>query len=145
MAEIRWDYEQISSFVDQLEACIDVLKDQQTFLKRFQADAAGSWASEAGQLYGERLDVDIEEIGNAVRTFESAKNQLRQTKTTNTQKPPQCSRSSLRPRQQTAALSRRRATAPTLLSRPIPCPSPSPPMTLGKAPCRSRWKSWIRN
>ena len=62
MAEIRWDYEQISSFVDQLEACIDVLKDQQTFLKRFQADAAGSWASEAGQLYGE-----------------SAKNQLRQT------------------------------------------------------------------
>ena len=48
-------------------------------LKRFQADAAGSWASEAGQLYGERLDVDIEEIGNAVRTFESAKNQLRQT------------------------------------------------------------------
>lgn len=41
MAEIRWDYEQISSFVDQLEACIDVLKDQQTFLKRFQADAAG--------------------------------------------------------------------------------------------------------
>ena len=74
MAEIRWDYEQISSFVDQLEACIDVLKDQQTFLKRFQADAAGSWASEAGQLY-----VDIEEIGNAVRTFESAKNQLRQT------------------------------------------------------------------
>lgn len=52
MAEIRWDYEQISSFVDQLEACIDVLKDQQTFLKRFQADAAGSWASEAGQLYG---------------------------------------------------------------------------------------------
>ena len=25
MAEIRWDYEQISSFVDQLEACIDVL------------------------------------------------------------------------------------------------------------------------
>lgn len=79
MAEIRWDYEQISSFVDQLEACIDVLKDQQTFLKRFQADAAGSWASEAGQLYGERPDVDIEEIGNAVRTFESAKNQLRQT------------------------------------------------------------------
>ena len=79
MAEIRWDYEQISSFVDQLEACIDVLKDQQTFLKRFQADAAGSWASEAGQLYGERLDVDIEEIGNAVRTFESARNQLRQT------------------------------------------------------------------
>ena len=79
MAEIRWDYEQISSFVDQLEACIDVLKDQQTFLKRFQADAAGSWASEAGQLYGERLDVDIGEIGNAVRTFESAKNQLRQT------------------------------------------------------------------
>ena len=45
MAEIRWDYEQISSFVDQLEACIDVLKDQQTFLKRFQADAAGSWAN----------------------------------------------------------------------------------------------------
>ena len=43
MAEIRWDYEQISSFVDQLEACIDVLKDQQTFLKRFQADAAGGW------------------------------------------------------------------------------------------------------
>lgn len=38
MAEIRWDYEQISSFVDQLEACIDVLKDQQTFLKRFQAE-----------------------------------------------------------------------------------------------------------
>ena len=28
MAEIRWDYEQISSFVDQLESCIDVLKDQ---------------------------------------------------------------------------------------------------------------------
>ncbi len=79
MAEIRWDYEQISSFVDQLEACIDVLKDQQTFLKRFQAGAAGSWAAKAGQLYGERLDVDIEEIGNAVRTFESAKNQLRQT------------------------------------------------------------------
>lgn len=32
MAEIRWDYEQISSFVDQLEACIDVLKDQQTLV-----------------------------------------------------------------------------------------------------------------
>lgn len=41
--------------------------------------------------------------------------------------------------------SRRRATAPTLLSRPIPCPSPFLLMTLGKAPCRSRWKSWIRS
>ena len=49
-------------------------------------------------------------------------------------KAPRCSRSSLRPRQRTA-----------VLSRPIPCPSPFPPMTLGKAPCRSRWKSWIRN
>ena len=27
----------------------------------------------------------------------------------------------------------------------IPCPSPFLLMTLGKAPCRSRWKSWIRN
>ena len=56
-------------------------------------------------------------------------------------KPPLCSRSSLRPRQQTAALSRRRPAAATLLSRPIPSPSPFLLMTLGKAPCRSRWKS----
>lgn len=36
MAEIRWDYEQISSFVDQLEACIDVLKVSRHFLKDFR-------------------------------------------------------------------------------------------------------------
>ena len=58
---------------------------------------------------------------------------------------PRCSRWSLRPRQQTAALSRKRATAPTSLSRPIPYPFPFPPMTLGKAPCRSPWKSCVQS
>ena len=58
-----------------------------------------------------------------------------------TPKLPPYSRSNLRPRQRTAALSRRRPAAATSLSWPIPSPSPFLLMTLGKAPCRSRWKS----
>ena len=48
-------------------------------------------------------------------------------------KPPRCSRWSLRPRQQTAALSRKRATAPTSLSRPIPYPFIIPADDLGES------------
>ena len=44
MAEIRWDYEQISSFVDQLEACIDVLKEQRAAGPAKQASCmANGW------------------------------------------------------------------------------------------------------
>lgn len=79
MAKIIWDYEQIREFSRQLELCIETLRTQQTRLQSLQTDAAGGWVSEAGRLYGERLDDDMDKIASAVQTFTTVKDQLEQT------------------------------------------------------------------
>lgn len=66
MAKIIWDYEQIRAFSRQLERCIETLRTQQTRLQSLQTEAAGGWVSEAGRLYGERLDDDMDAIARAV-------------------------------------------------------------------------------
>ena len=79
MAKIIWDYEQIREFSRQLERCIETLRTQQTRLRSLQTEVAGGWVSEAGRLYSERLDDDMDKIASAVQTFTTVKNQLAQT------------------------------------------------------------------
>lgn len=79
MAKIIWDYEQIRAFSRQLERCIETLRTQQTRLQSLQTEAAGGWVSEAGRLYGERLDDDMDAIARAVQTFTTVNGQLAQT------------------------------------------------------------------
>lgn len=79
MAKIIWDYEQIREFSRQLERCMETLRTQQTRLQSLQTEAASGWVSEAGRLYSERLDDDMDEIASAIQTFTTVKGQLEQT------------------------------------------------------------------
>ncbi|MCI8441758.1 MAG: DUF3114 domain-containing protein [Provencibacterium sp.] len=82
MADVKWDVEELSGNVQLLQRESENLAQYERFLREFKQTVAQNWQSQAGEMYQQRMDIEVqrmqlirEHLGNIIAVLRDVTNQ----------------------------------------------------------------------
>lgn len=80
MAEIAWNTDELETLAQNLSSCLNTLQTQQQRLIKLDRETQDGWKSDAGNLYAERLNDDIQELTQTIEALSTAITRLQDVK-----------------------------------------------------------------